>query len=197
MASQAPKTIKTPISVFGLEGRYVSALYRAASQMNELEKVEASLKDLQKTLKKPKIVDFMSTSLMSRSAKAKLLMAISTEAGNPKACVNFLGLVAENGRLKLLDRMIKLYLAMMVAHRNEALCEVITADPLDDATRKALVDILRKFVAQGKKIQLREIVAPDAIGGVVIGFEDKHIDMTIAKRITLYRGRIKYYIKYQ
>lgn len=85
----------------------------------------------------------------------------------------------------------------MVAHRNEALCEVITADPLDDATRTALVNIIKRFVQKGKTIRLRELVAPDALGGVVIGFEDKHIDLTIAKRILLYRGRIKYYIKYQ
>ncbi|KAJ8728124.1 hypothetical protein PYW08_016509 [Mythimna loreyi] len=191
------KSKKPPISIFGLEGRYVSALYSAASQMNELEKVEKSLINLQKELKKPKIVDFCATSLISRAAKAKLLIAISNEAGMPKSMTNFLGLVAENGRLKLLDRMIKMYLAVMVAHRNEALCEVITADPLDDATRTKLVNILKRFVPAGKKIQLQELVKPDAIGGVVIGFEDKHIDMTIAKRITLYRGRIKYYIKYQ
>ncbi|PZC86391.1 ATP synthase subunit O, mitochondrial [Helicoverpa armigera] len=189
--ASAPRTKKTPIPVFGLEGRYVNALYSAASQKNELEKVEKSLRDLQKVLHKPRIVDFIETSLISRAAKSKLLISIGKEAGMPSTATNFLGIVAENGRLKHLRRMINMFLVVMVAHRNEALCEVITADPLDDATRKAITDVLKKFVKPGKNIQLKEMVSADAIGGVVIGFENQHIDMTIASRLNKYRELLK------
>uniref|UniRef100_A0A2A4JBF0 Oligomycin sensitivity conferral protein n=1 Tax=Heliothis virescens TaxID=7102 RepID=A0A2A4JBF0_HELVI len=187
----APRSKKTPIPVFGLEGRYVTALYSAASQKDELDHVEKGLRELQKVLTKPKVVDFIETSLIPRAVKAKLLISIGKEAGLPATATNFLGLVAENGRLKHLRRMINMFHVVMVAHRNEALCEVITADPLDDATRKAISDVLKKFVKPGKNIQLKEIVTPDAIGGVVIGFEDQHIDMTIATRLNKYRELIK------
>lgn len=59
----------------------MTALYRAASQLNELEQVEKGLIDLQKVLKKPNVQDFMATNLISRAGKSKLLMAIGTEAG--------------------------------------------------------------------------------------------------------------------
>lgn len=59
----------------------MTALYSAASQMKQLEQVEKSLRDLQKELTKPKIVDFIETSMISRAAKAKLLIEIGKQSG--------------------------------------------------------------------------------------------------------------------
>lgn len=64
-----------------MEGRYVSALYSAASQKKQLDEVEKSLRDFQKLLTKPKIVDFIETSLISRAAKATLLIETGKQAG--------------------------------------------------------------------------------------------------------------------
>lgn len=178
--------MSTNFSFIGLEGRYVSALYSAASQMNELDKVEEHLKSMQSLLTKPKIVDFIETSLISSAGKAKLLQDIGKEAGMPTAAINFLAIVAENGRLKKLRRMITMFLAVMVAHRNEALCEVITAKPLDSSTKTSLMDALQKFVKGGKKITLTEKVDPSIIGGMIVGIEDKHIDLSISRKIQMY-----------
>lgn len=109
----------------------------------------------------------------------------------PDTAANFLGLVAENGRLKMLRRMINMFLSVMVAHRNEALCEVITAEPLDEATRKTLVETLKKFVKSGQNIQLTEKVRPSIIGGMIVGIEDKHIDMSIARKVLMYSELLK------
>ncbi|GBP62854.1 ATP synthase subunit O, mitochondrial [Eumeta japonica] len=179
------KGSKTPIPVFGVEGRYVSALYSAAGQMNQLDAVEEHFSKLEDELDKPKVIDFVETSMLSHAAKAKLIQEISKEAGMPDAAVNFLTLVAENGRLKMLKKMIAMFLKVMVAHRNEAHCEVITAKPLGDSTRAALMSSLEKFV-KGKSIQLTEKVDPSIIGGFIVGVDDKHIDMSIARRLKMY-----------
>ena len=109
----------------------------------------------------------------------------------PPAAINFLVLVAENGRLKLLRRIITMFSAVMVAHRSEALCEVITAKPLDDTSRKALIDALKKLVKGKKNIQLTERVDPSIIGGVIVGVEDKHIDLSISRKIQMYTDILK------
>lgn len=108
----------------------------------------------------------------------------------PQTAVNFLVIVADNGRLNLLKRIIKMFLAVMQAHRNEALCEVITAKPLDEESRRALMDALKNFVKE-KNIQLTEKVDPKIIGGVIVGVEDKHIDMSISRKIQMYTDIIK------
>ncbi|XP_045527076.1 ATP synthase subunit O, mitochondrial-like isoform X1 [Pieris brassicae] len=184
------KSTQPPISIFGIEGRYVSALYSAALQMKQMEQVEKHLQTLQKELVKPKIIDFIESSMISAGDKAKLLKDVGEKAGMPPAAINFLVVVAENGRLKMLRRMITLFSTVMVAHRNEALCEVITAKPLDESTRKTLMEALKKFV-KGKNITLTEKVDSSIIGGLIVGIEDKHIDMSISRKVQMYTDIIK------
>lgn len=85
--------------------------------------------------------------------------------------------------------MINMFLDVMVAHRKEALCEVITATPLDDGTRGKLLAAL-KAMAKGKNITLTEKVDPSIIGGMVVGIDDKHIDMSISRKIQMYTDLI-------
>ncbi|CAH0719373.1 unnamed protein product, partial [Brenthis ino] len=187
----AVKSINTPVPVFGIGGRYVAALYSAALKMKQIDEVEKHMRSLQKELIKPNVIDFLETSMVSSAKKAKLLKEVGEKTGMPPVAINFLVVVAENGRLKLLRRMINTFLAIMVAHRNEALCEVITAKPLDDASRKVLMDALKKFVKGNKNIQLTEKVDPAIIGGVIVGVEDKHIDLSIARKIQMYTDILK------
>lgn len=109
----------------------------------------------------------------------------------PVAAMNFLKLVAENGRLKKLKKMITMFVAVMVAHRKEALCEIITAKPLDESSRKVVVDALQKLTKGGKDIRLSERVDPSIIGGMILGIEDKHIDMSIARKMQVYTEILK------
>lgn len=107
------------------------------------------------------------------------------------ATTNFLTIVAENNRLKKLKRMISIFLAVMIAHRNEALCEIITATPLDDASRQVVIGALEKILKGNKKIQLSEKVDPSIMGGMIVGIEDKHLDMSISRKIQMYSEILK------
>ncbi|OWR46672.1 hypothetical protein KGM_200375 [Danaus plexippus plexippus] len=78
----APQSISTPIPVFGVEGRYIAALYSAASQMNQLDEVEKSLRSLLKELEKPKVLDFCETSMISSAEKSKLLQDVGEQTGS-------------------------------------------------------------------------------------------------------------------
>ncbi|KAJ2946021.1 hypothetical protein O0L34_g4941 [Tuta absoluta] len=181
---------RSPLAVFGIEGRYVSALYSAAHTSNSLDKVEDGFKSLLPELTKPKMIDFIETSVISRADKAKLLTDFGSAASFPAEATNFLALVAENGRLKKLRRMITMFLAVMVAHRNEALCEVITAKPLDESFKSSLLEALKKL-AEGRNISMSEKVDPSILGGVIVVVEDKVIDLSIKRKIQLYTDILK------
>ncbi|XP_011565997.3 ATP synthase subunit O, mitochondrial [Plutella xylostella] len=181
---------KPPVPVFGIEGRYVSALYSAAHQMNQLDDVEKHCKALQTEVGKPVVKDYFESSMQSRIEKAKFLHEFAKSAGMPDSLANFLQLVAENGRLKMLRKMINMFLIVMVAHRNEALCEVITATPLEEGDRAALMETLKKFV-QDKKITLTEKVDPSIMGGMIVGVDDKHVDLSIKRKMLLYTEILK------
>merc|ERR1711911_479786 len=56
-SATARAMMKPPIQVFGLEGRYASALYSAAHKMQALEVVEKELKDFQDLISKDDRLD--------------------------------------------------------------------------------------------------------------------------------------------
>lgn len=112
-----------------------------------------------------------------------------------ETAVNFLKVVAENNRLTLLKRIIMMFLDVMTAHRNESLCEVTTSEPLDEESRKKLIEAIQKHVKQGKKILLTEKVDKDILGGMIVGIEDMLIDMSTRSKILMYASLIRHPVK--
>lgn len=143
-AAPATKAIKAPIQLFGLEGRYATALYSAATKMKQLEKVESELLHLQVEMRKNANLREMMTSPINNRKKLSISLLEASKLINYTAATsNLLGLMAENGRMKKLDGVITAFKTIMAAHRGEVVCEVTTAKPLDAGQRKSLEDALK------------------------------------------------------
>lgn len=72
--------MKPPIQVFGLPGRYASALYSAASKKKQLDNVEKDLVQFQKSiLAEPILKEFIINPTLKRSLKADALKHVATK----------------------------------------------------------------------------------------------------------------------
>lgn len=136
--------IKTPIQVFGSEGRYATALYSAATKQKQLEAVEKELVQIQSAMKKnPSLREVISSPIINKKIMATTLADASKSINFSSSTSNLLALLAENGKLKKIDGIINSFRSIMAAHRGEVVCEVVTAKPLEAAQRKQLEDVLR------------------------------------------------------
>lgn len=106
--------------MFGIEGRYATALYSAASKQKTLEAVEKDLLNLQQTLKADsKLKDFFLNPVIKRTEKSQALKFLGDKIKlNPQA-TNLLQILAENGRLKNYDGVVNAFKTIMAAHRGE------------------------------------------------------------------------------
>lgn len=83
--------LQAPVQVFGLEGRYASALYSAASKKKNLEKVEKELKDFQVTVSKDaRLAEFIKNPTLKRSLKKDALGAVAKKLNLNEVTGNFL-----------------------------------------------------------------------------------------------------------
>ena len=179
--------VKPPVQVFGLEGRYASALYSAAHKNKALEIVEKELTQFQQSLKTDaKLKEFMINPTLKRSLKVDALKHLATKTNLSATTSNLLGILAENGRLGKLETVINAFKIMMAAHRGEVTCEVITAKPLDQAQRQSLEAALKKFLKGNESIQLTAKVDPSLIGGMIVSIGDKYVDMSVASKVKKY-----------
>lgn len=112
--------VKPPIQLFGIEGRYATALYSAASKQKTLESVEKELVKFQDTLKTDvKLREFMLNPTIKRSIKGDAIKSVASKASLSNHSANLLQILAENGRLKNVGGVINAYRTIMAAHRGE------------------------------------------------------------------------------
>jgi len=191
-STAAQQLVKPPIQVFGLEGRYATALFSAASKQKALDAVEKDLISFQSLLKtNATLVDFIKNPTIKRKDKVETFKAIGTKGKINPATENLLTLLAENGRLPKLNGIINLYKLLMAANRGEVVCEVVTASPLDAEMKTKLESTLKRLLQKGQTILLTTKVDPSIIGGMIVSVGDKYVDMSVASKIKMYTDLIE------
>ncbi|XP_023934121.1 ATP synthase subunit O, mitochondrial [Bicyclus anynana] len=186
-SSAAAQLVKPPVQVFGLEGRYASALYSAGTKSKSLDAVEKELTQFQQSIKTDaKLKEFIINPTLKRNLKVDALKHLASKTSLSPTTANLLGIMAENGRLDKLEAVINAFKIMMAAHRGEVTCEVITAKPLDQTQKQNLEAALKKFLKGNETLQLTAKVDPSLIGGMVVSIGDKYVDMSVASKVKKY-----------
>ncbi|XP_059621925.1 ATP synthase subunit O, mitochondrial [Phlebotomus argentipes] len=193
LSTSAPvaQMVKPPVQLFGVEGRYATALYSAATKLKQLEAVEKDLVQIQAAVRgNPTVKESLSSPIAQKRDLAAALKETARQAKLADATSNLLELMAENGRLKRLDGVINAFKTIMAAHRGEVVCEVTTAKPMDDAQRKQLETALKAFLKPNETILLTSKVDPTILGGLVVSIGDKYVDMSISTKVKKYTDLI-------
>ncbi len=124
----AAAMVRPPIQVFGTDGKYASALYSAAAKTKKLDDVEKELVKFQGLLTSDKKVrEYLLDPTVKRAIKQSALLEIAKQHNFNQITANFLGLVAGNGRLNMINQIVNVFKTIMAAQRGEIICEVTTA----------------------------------------------------------------------
>ncbi|XP_072251979.1 ATP synthase subunit O, mitochondrial [Leuresthes tenuis] len=179
----AAKLMKPPIQVYGVEGRYATALFSAASKQNKLDQVEQELGKVSALIKDPKLSSIVMNPHVKRSLKQKTFTDALVKAKVSPITVNLINVLADNGRLTLTGDVIGAFGKMMSAHRGEVICSVTTAQPLDEANLAELKVALKGFLQKGETIKLETKSDPSILGGMIVSIGDKYVDMSTKTKI--------------
>ncbi|CAH8603757.1 unnamed protein product [Heterobilharzia americana] len=191
-SSPALKLVQPPIQVSGIEGRYATALYSAASKKNALDNIEKDLQLIKSTLDKDvKLQEFCADPSLQRSTKVTEIGRILQKLKVNEVTKNLFAVLAENGRLSRMSIVIDKFGQMMAAHRGEVSCTVRTAKPLDKTSENELRNALSGFLKPGEKLQLTLEHDPSLIGGVVVNIGDRLVDLSIARKVRMLRELIE------
>ncbi|NWU86717.1 ATPO synthase, partial [Onychorhynchus coronatus] len=182
-ARPVSKLVKPPIQVYGLEGRYATALYSAASKQKKLDQVEKELSRVWTLLKDPKLSSVVMNPHTKSTVKQKAVSdALAREKMSP-ITVNLMNLLAENGRLRHTPDIVAAFAKIMSAVRGEVLCTVTTAQPLDEASLTELKSALNGFLAKGEVLKLETKTDPSILGGMIVNIGEKYVDMSTRSKI--------------
>ncbi|UJR34976.1 hypothetical protein I4U23_027755 [Adineta vaga] len=182
-SSETASLVTPPIPVFGLEGRYASALFSAASKQKKLDQIDADFQKLERLLTQNKsLADLFRNPGVSREQRMDLIK----ELGLSDMTRTTIETLVDNRREKKLTKFVTVMNRLMAANRGELSCRVITAKPLDDKLRNELDSVLKQFSKKGEKVTVETTIDPTIMGGMIVEVGDRYIDMSISSKIKAY-----------
>ncbi len=157
-----------------LAGRYAAALFQAASNTGEEQKVQSDLGSAHKLL-----LDAMAALRHPRvppASKKKLLQdALGDKVG--ATTLSFLNLLVDKKRFELMVMVSAVYAKLAAEKRGAAKAHVRTAKPMSPDEIKTLVAKLKIF--SGKEIELDVKEDPELIGGITVKIGDWVLDSSL------------------
>ena len=165
-----------------LAGRYALALFELARDQKQLESVGASLAAVRDALRESAEFRELTTSpLVGRDEAAKAMTAAAEAMRLDPLTTNFLGVLAQNRRLKQLGNVIRAFNTLAARHRGEITAEVTSAHSLGDDQVDALRQNLR--TRMGRDIAVEMNVDPAILGGLVVKIGSQMIDGSIRTKL--------------
>merc|ERR1711935_665601 len=180
--ASASGLVATPIQVFGLSGRYATALYSAASKKNVLDKVEKDLVSFRSKMN----TDANLKQLCSNAPVAikKTLPQDSLKNQGTDITQSFVDLLVQNNRLDKAGGIIDSFLQLMAAHRGEVRATIVSARPLPSQTVAQIRKSLEGNLERGKKLIVETQVKPEIMGGLMVTMGEKHIDLSVKSKLS-------------
>ncbi|HET7481778.1 MAG TPA: ATP synthase F1 subunit delta, partial [Actinomycetota bacterium] len=130
----------------------------------------------------------LSDQSIDKVQRAKILDELLADRVSPHT-LSLLTFVVESGRGRQLPQILEQLTQLASEARNSVVAEVRSAIPLDDDQTSRLAAALSK--ATGKKVDVRVLVDPTVIGGVVAKVGDTVIDGTIKRRLEQLKEQVR------
>jgi F-type H+-transporting ATPase subunit delta len=167
---------------------YARALFSVAEAEGSLDDVEDELFRFGKTVQAdPRLREALTDPALPVENKKSVIRELLNEKASPHA-VALLGFLVEQGRVKDLPRIIEALVELAGQQRRRAVAEVRAAIPLDQAHRARLAEALEH--ATGKDVELKLLVDPSVIGGVMARVGDQVFDGTIRRKLDMAREQL-------
>ena len=167
---------------------YVEALFAIARAEGALNDVEDELFRFARTLEAS---DELRSTLTDAAIPVERRLGVVQELLGNRASpttANLVTMVVSAGRAKDLPAIADRFVALAAAERDHEVAEVRSAIPLDDTITKKLADALGK--ATGKQVDVKVIVDPSVIGGIVAQVGDTVIDGSVRHRLDQLKERL-------
>ncbi|GIU98683.1 MAG: hypothetical protein KatS3mg014_0299 [Actinomycetota bacterium] len=167
---------------------YAEALLAVAEAEGELDLVEDELYGFAKALETHgDLREALHDPTLPAERKKGLIRDLLGGRANPNT-VNALLFLIDQGRARDLEAILEAFARAAAERRNRELAEVRSAVPLDAAQQARLAEALSRVT--GKAVEVKVVVDPRVIGGIVAKVGDEVFDGTVRTRLEEARERL-------
>jgi F-type H+-transporting ATPase subunit delta len=166
----------------GAAERYAIALYGFAEESRSLDTVVPQMEQLGRLIDES--ADFrrlLDSPLIDVQHARKAALAVLEREGFAKQVRDFVGVVANNRRLRSLRQIVAVFAALVAEKRGVVTAHVASAHGLNDVQRQQLR--ARLIEAGYGNVNIVEQVEPDLLGGLVVRVGARLYDTSLKSRL--------------
>ncbi len=120
-------------------------------------------------------------------AKSRIVAELLDSKAHP-VTVRLVSLLVETGRARDFGRIVDRFIATASEHGQAAVAEVRVAAPISEEQRNRLAEVLS--ASKGRPVDVKVIVDPSVLGGVVTTIGDEVIDGSVKRRLDQLRASL-------
>jgi len=167
---------------------YAQALFQIARAEGALETVEDELFRFARILEnETQLREALTDPSLPPEQRSKMIVELLGDKSTPHT-VNVIAFVVQQGRARELTKIIDSLVQLAAEERKKAVAEVRSAMPLDEGQREKLKDAITR--ATGKQVELKVLVDPTVIGGLLVRVGDQVFDGTVRRRLEMAKEHI-------
>ncbi|KAG1653989.1 hypothetical protein FOA52_007182 [Chlamydomonas sp. UWO 241] len=190
-AAASSAEIKLPMAPLQLNGGMSASLgtlvWQVASKANVLDKVQDELHQMSEAIRTlPELRRMATDPLFPPAIRKSVVEAVLKDSQATEVTKKLFSSLAEENILAATADIAKAFDDLQLAHKKEVHCTVVTALPLDKMEREEMHREAAKYVDAGFKLVAKEKVDKKLLGGFVLEFEDRLVDMSTSKKADEY-----------
>ena len=191
-AAAEEAAIVPPMRLYGTSGRYATALYTAGVRENALDAIATDMDMVVANMKEsPDVAMYLMDPTIPKGQKASTLTAALKELKVKPQTLNFMGAMAENGRLDEIYKVAEDFKQLVRAANGQVKATVTTAMTLKPAQVDQVKKAVGSMLEPGQSLEVELNVDPSILGGLVVAIGDKRVDMSVATRVKRMHSAIK------
>ena len=177
-------------SVFGVSGRYATALFELARDEKSIDAVKADLDKFAALLaESDDLKRLVRSPVFAAEAQLKALSAVLDRAGISGISANFLNVLTANRRLFAVADVVRAFDALVAKFKGEASADVTVAEALSDKNLDALKTALKSVT--GKDVALNVKIDPSIIGGIIVKLGSRMVDSSLRTKLNSIKHAMK------
>lgn len=160
--------------------RYAKALFSLAAENKVLESIYTDMAYLLELCRIPEVKELLENPVIVPSRKEDILHKVTGEKIH-KLTASLIGLVVKNGRETFIPAIAREFIRETKQHKGITEAVLTTAVRVDDKIRAQITDLVAGIFKT--KVELKEEIDKDIIGGFILRVEDSYIDASVRKKL--------------
>jgi F-type H+-transporting ATPase subunit delta len=160
--------------------RYSRAIFQSALEKKILDKVYQNMIFISEICKMKETKEFLHSPIIIPSKKEDIFHKML--GGNvEKIILSLIDLIVKNGRESFLPAIARVFIHETKKYKGITESVLTTAVKVDDNVRKQITDLISEVFKT--KVELKESIDPEIIGGFILQIDDNYIDASIKNKL--------------